>query len=348
MSLNDAWTKWRCPYLPVCVVDRRGDRLWRKLHHLVPGATDVRPRVPHAAGICLTRSAGMGGDGTSLSATKSSGAGGWQRTGQLVWLVNSEHYSLRCWLGVNTVFEEPVEQKPRFESTASWFVGFFFFFLTTGSSHWDFSDGKFGVLTPVERRCSKQSCYPTYGAHCMFWCVHNPPNSDMDYWIFNVHTDVKRWYGHAQPWHDTKVSSLRNRGAHTHNLNIQPAVVQLRYVIIIVIIYPLTIRVVLAQHDFTTSFHFSLFSTALWDLPNSRPVQSLMLSSHLFFCLPCLLPLFIVLQDGFGQTWWTGDMTILLQFASLYNGQGVFVWSNCLLDLGMDFLVINMVFVWDV
>ena len=47
--------------------------------------------------------------------------------------------------------------------------------------------------------------------------------------------------------------------------------------------------------DFATSFlHFSLFSTALWDLPNSRPVHSLMLSSHLFLCLPCLLPPFIV------------------------------------------------------
>ena len=42
--------------------------------------------------------------------------------------------------------------------------------------------------------------------------------------------------------------------------------------------------------DFATSFlHFSLFSTALWDLPNSRPVHSLVLSSHLF-CLPYLLP----------------------------------------------------------
>ena len=45
--------------------------------------------------------------------------------------------------------------------------------------------------------------------------------------------------------------------------------------------------------DFTTSFlHFSLFSTALWDLANSRPVHSLM--SHLFLCLPCLLPPFTV------------------------------------------------------
>ena len=45
--------------------------------------------------------------------------------------------------------------------------------------------------------------------------------------------------------------------------------------------------------DFATSFlHFSLFSTAPWDMPNSRPVHSLMLSSHLFLCLPSLLPLF--------------------------------------------------------
>ena len=39
---------------------------------------------------------------------------------------------------------------------------------------------------------------------------------------------------------------------------------------------------------------FSLFSTALWDLANSWPVHSLMLSSHLFLCLPCLLPPFTV------------------------------------------------------
>ena len=47
--------------------------------------------------------------------------------------------------------------------------------------------------------------------------------------------------------------------------------------------------------DFETSFlHFSLFSTALRDLVNSRPVHFLMLSSHLFLCLPYLLPLFTV------------------------------------------------------
>ena len=34
-----------------------------------------------------------------------------------------------------------------------------------------------------------------------------------------------------------------------------------------------------------------------------------------------------------------------LQFASLYDGHEVFVWSDCMLDLGTDFLVGNMVFV---
>ena len=40
-------------------------------------------------------------------------------------------------------------------------------------------------------------------------------------------------------------------------------------------------------------------------------------------------------------------MTIPLQFASLYDDHEVFVWSDCLLDLGTDFLVGNMMFVSD-
>ena len=47
--------------------------------------------------------------------------------------------------------------------------------------------------------------------------------------------------------------------------------------------------------DFTISFlHFPLFSTAFWELANSRPVHSLMLSSYHFICLSCLLPPFTV------------------------------------------------------
>ena len=62
--------------------------------------------------------------------------------------------------------------------------------------------------------------------------------------------------------------------------------------------------------DFATSFlHFSLFPTALWDLANSRPIHSLVLSSHLFLCLSCLLLPFTVLcktvlaRPGERETW---------------------------------------------
>ena len=85
--------------------------------------------------------------------------------------------------------------------------------------------------------------------------------------------------------------------------------------------------------DFATSFlYFPLFSTALWDLPKSKPVRSLM-SSHLFLCLPCLLPPFTV------------PCKMGLQCASLNDDQEVFIWSNCLLDLGTDFLVGTLVVV---
>ena len=40
-------------------------------------------------------------------------------------------------------------------------------------------------------------------------------------------------------------------------------------------------------------------------------------------------------------------MTLPLQFASLYDGQGIFVWSDCQLNLGTDFLVGNIIFVRD-
>ena len=69
-----------------------------------------------------------------------------------------------------------------------------------------------------------------------------------------------------------------------------------KVIIIIIIINPLTTRVIgtpqiISQHSF---LHFSLFSTALWDLVNSRPVHSQMLSFHLFLYLPCRLPPFTV------------------------------------------------------
>ena len=95
--------------------------------------------------------------------------------------------------------------------------------------------------------------------------------------------------------------------------------------------------------DFATSFlRFSLFSIALWDLVNPRP-HFLMLSSHLFLCLPCLLPPFIVpCKMVLARPDERETRPYHCSFVSLYDGQEVFVWADCLLDLGTDFLVGNI------
>ena len=43
---------------------------------------------------------------------------------------------------------------------------------------------------PRGKPAATESRYPTYDACWVFYCFHNPPNSDMDYRIFNVRTDV--------------------------------------------------------------------------------------------------------------------------------------------------------------
>ena len=98
--------------------------------------------------------------------------------------------------------------------------------------------------------------------------------------------------------------------------------------------------------DFVTSFlHFYLFSTAFWDLANFRPVLPLMLSSHLFLCLPCLLPFFtvpckVILARPDERE--TCPYHFCLRLFTMVRG--VLVWSDCLLDRGTDFLVGNMAF----
>ena len=94
--------------------------------------------------------------------------------------------------------------------------------------------------------------------------------------------------------------------------------------------------------DFATSFlHFSLFFIALWDLPSSRPVHSLMLSSHLFLCPPCLLPPSTVpckmVFAGRGE-WETGPYHFSLH-RSVHDSQEVFAWSDCMLNLGTNLAV---------
>ena len=71
-------------------------------------------------------------------------------------------------------------------------------------------------------------------------------------------------------------------------------------------------------------------------LPTSSPV------------LPCLLPRFpvpckmVLVRPNERETW---PYHCSLRLFTMVLG--VFVWSDCLLDLGTDFLVGNMVFAWD-
>ena len=76
-----------------------------------------------------------------------------------------------------------------------------------------------------------------------------------------------------------------------------------------------------ATNNFTTSFlQFSLFSTALWDLPNSRHVHSLTLSSYLFR-LPCLLPPFTVhVHSVCVSLHWSGGLRVVRLPAGSWHG----------------------------
>ena len=57
-----------------------------------------------------------------------------------------------------------------------------------------------------------------------------------------------------------------------------------------VLFYPITSDGCQGTTDFATiPFHLVWFSAALVELAESTPVHSLILSSHLFFCLPLLL-----------------------------------------------------------
>ena len=58
----------------------------------------------------------------------------------------------------------------------------------------------------------------------------------------------------------------------------------------------LKVMVIGAPDEFATiPFHLVMFSAALLEVTKSIPVHSLILSSHLFFCLPLILFPFIVL-----------------------------------------------------
>ena len=83
---------------------------------------------------------------------------------------------------------------------------------------------------------------------------------------------------------------------------------------------------------------FSLFSFILWDLANSSPVFP-----HLrLFCRlpPFTVPCKVILARPDERETYPYHLNL-----SFYDGQEVCVRPDCLLDLGTDFLVGNMVFV---
>ena len=65
----------------------------------------------------------------------------------------------------------------------------------------------------------KESCYPTYGARWVFWCLCNSTNSDMDYTILNVPTDVNAYdCTHGMNRHCKKVCTESWRGKKNETL----------------------------------------------------------------------------------------------------------------------------------
>ena len=72
---------------------------------------------------------------------------------------------------------------------------------------------------------------------------------------------------------------------HPHLLQAQQALA------LSILFYPITLEGRRGTTDefATTPFHLDLFSAALVELAKSIPVHSLILSSHLFFCLPLFL-----------------------------------------------------------
>ena len=62
---------------------------------------------------------------------------------------------------------------------------------------------------PRGKPAASESCYPTYSACWVCECFHSPPNSDLDYRIFNVRTDLNA-YDCTQGCADTVRKSALN------------------------------------------------------------------------------------------------------------------------------------------
>ena len=116
-----------------------------------------------------------------------------------------------------------------------------------------------------------------------------------------------------------------------------------------ILFYPITLEGRRGTTDefATIPFHLDLFSAALVELAKSIPVHSLILSSHLFFCLLLFLFPFtvpycrIVFAKPENLETWPNH----LSFRFFYEGQEFVIFFNDCLDLSANFLIGNMVLI---
>ena len=121
------------------------------------------------------------------------------------------------------------------------------------------------------------------------------------------------------------------------------------YLSIYLSICPIVLETVGAPHDLATNIPYSSRSSALLTASlSSKPVQSQMLSSHRFLCVPLLLPPRTVpWRTVLASPRSSCDMPIPLHFASFYSGQEFFVGSNGFPNPASHIFVGDVVFVRD-
>ena len=100
---------------------------------------------------------------------------------------SNEDIYTRLWLDL--IRSECVVFVPWMDQQSCVLLAFYFYFLELSCPNGIFPMGNSGSL-PCGKPTATESRYPTYGAYWVFEYFHNSPNSDTDYGIFNVHTDV--------------------------------------------------------------------------------------------------------------------------------------------------------------
>ena len=112
-----------------------------------------------------------------------------------------------------------------------------------------------------------------------------------------------------------------------------------------ILFYPITLggRRGVTDELATIPFHPVLFSAALFELAKPIPINSFILSSHLFFCLPLFLfhftvPCMIVFVKPKDLETWLNH----LSFRFLTQVQEFVLYSNGCLNLSANLLIGNM------